>query len=278
MATQTDFSHSVLGRTGIPVSRLGLSASYWPGRRAVHFALDHEVNFFFGYAWDFQSVRVLRDLPSADRAKIVIATGAYNWIWTHSDIRKSLERRLRQFKTDCIDVFLFLGVIKPEQLREIVIADLLKIREEGKVRAIGLSTHVRKFAGRLAREGLLNTLMIRYNAAHRGAETDIFPHLEKHNPGLFAYTATRWGYLLRRPRHWPKSEPVPTAGQCYRFVLSNENVDISLTVPRSLRQVQQNLTCLEQGPMSEDEMAFMRRFGDTVHSKGHYFMQPAERN
>ena len=53
--------------------------------------------------------------------------------------------------------------------------------------------------------------MIRYNAAHRGAEQDIFPHLAAHDPGVVSYTATRWSYLLRRPKGWPKDGRVPTA-------------------------------------------------------------------
>ena len=34
--------------------------------------------------------------------------------------------------------------------------------------------------------------MIRYNAAHPGAERDIFPHLEARRPAVVAYTATSW--------------------------------------------------------------------------------------
>jgi hypothetical protein len=34
---------------------------------------------------------------------------------------------------------------------------------EGKVRAIGISTHDRKFAGKLAAEGALDVFLIRYN-------------------------------------------------------------------------------------------------------------------
>jgi len=35
-----DFTHSVLGHTGLVVHRLGLSASYRPGKKTVHAALD----------------------------------------------------------------------------------------------------------------------------------------------------------------------------------------------------------------------------------------------
>ena len=99
--------------------------------------------------------------------------------------------------------------------------ELQRLKEDGRVRAVGMSCHNRKFAGELAERGALDVFMMRYNAAHRGAEQDIFPHLADFHPGVVSYTATRWSYLLRRPRGWPKDGRIPTAAMCYRFVLSN---------------------------------------------------------
>ena len=76
----------------------------------------------------------------------------------------------------------------PEPLRE----ELQRLKEDDRVRAVAMSCHDRKFAGELAEQGALDVLMIRYNAAHPGAEQDIFPHLELHKPGVVSYTATRW--------------------------------------------------------------------------------------
>jgi aryl-alcohol dehydrogenase-like predicted oxidoreductase len=187
-------------------------------------------------------------------------------------VRRTLERRLRQLGTDYIDVFLFLGVMKPEDLPGSVLDDLRRLREEGVVRAVGLSTHHRKLAGRLAADGAVDVLMVRYNAAHRGAEEDVFPHLDAHRPGVVGYTATRWTGLLRRPRSWPKDGRVPTAGECYRFVLSSPFVDVCLTAPRSIRELEQNLAAVARGPLDEGDMAFMRQFGDAVHRKRRFFL------
>jgi aryl-alcohol dehydrogenase-like predicted oxidoreductase len=167
---------------------------------------------------------------------------------------------------------MFLGVMKPEQLPESVLAEMVRFREEGKVRAIGISTHDRKLAGRLAANGALDLLMIRYNAAHRGAETDIFPHLEAHDPGIVSYTATRWSFLLRRTRGWPRERPIPTAGLAYRFVLSNPHVDVVLTAPTNAAQLRENLAAIEKGPLTAEEMTLMREYGDAVHAQRQWFM------
>jgi aryl-alcohol dehydrogenase-like predicted oxidoreductase len=267
-----DFKHTILGKTGIPVHRLGLSASYLPGKRTIHRAIEAGINYFFAYGFDFQMIRTLRDIFGKDRDKYIIATGPYNLIFAHTNIRKTLEKRLRQFRTDYIDVFLFLGVMKEEQFPQSVHDEMCRLREEGKVRHIGISTHNRRFAGRLAKTDGVDVLMIRYNAAHRGAETEIFPFVGHHDTGIVSYTATRWTALMRRLWAMPKGARVPTAGECYRFVLSNPHAHVCMTAPRNLKQLEENLIAIEQGPLSEEDMQYMRDFGDAVHAKRKWFM------
>lgn len=267
-----NFTQTTLGATGIAVHRLGLSATYRPGKKAIYKALDEGVNYFFGFGIDTQMTSVMRDVLQSNREKYVVATGAYNLMIGYPNLRRTLEKRLRQFRTDYIDVFLFLGVTKEKEFPEKAREELRRFREEGKVRAIGLSTHDRKFAGKLAAEGAADVLMIRYNAAHRGAEQDIFPHLTPHNPGVVGYTATRWTYLLRRPKGWLQEERIPTAGMCYRFVLSHPSVHVCLNAPANLRQLEENLKAVQEGPLGEEEMELMRKFGDAVYRQKKLFM------
>ena len=267
-----DFKTAVLGQTGLTIHRLGLSGTYRPGKKAIYEAIDNGVNFFFCFGIDTQLIRVLKDVMKTNREKFVVATGSYNYIWGRQNTIKALEKRLRQLGTDYIDIFLFLGVMKEKEFSNHIKAELCQIRDQGKARAIGISTHDRKFAGRLMDEGILNAIMMRYNAAHRGAETEIFPYLAKHNPAVISYTATRWSYLTRRPKEWPKDKLIPDAGMCYRFVLSNNNIDVCLNAPRNIRQLRENLKAVELGPLSDEEMRFMREFGDVVHNQKKYFM------
>ncbi len=266
------FLEAVLGRTGIRTHRLGLAASYRPGERVVERALDEGLTYFFCFGLDGQMIRVLRRLPPDRRERVTIATGAYNYVWFRQDLEKTLEKRLRQLRTDYIDVFHFLGVMKPRELTPKVVDQLARLRADRRVKAVSISCHDRKLLGRLAVDGALDCLMLRYNAAHRGAEDDVFPHLAAHDPGVVSYTATRWGFLARRTRRWPKDGIIPTAGQCYRFVLGNPAVDVCLTAPRSERQFAENLSAVRQGPLPEDEVAFMRSYGDAVHRAAGWFM------
>ena len=184
-----EFLGITLGATEIPVHRLGLSATNRPGKLTIHRAIDAGVNYFFAYGFDRQMVTTLRDLFKREREKHVIATGAYNLLVGHQNLRRTLEKRLRQFRTDYIDVFMFLGVMKPKQFAEPLRDEMQRLREEGKVRFIGMSCHDRIFAGKLAEEGALDVFMIRYNAAHRGAEREIFPYVVHHNARIVAHDA-----------------------------------------------------------------------------------------
>src|SRR6185436_10940496 len=136
---------------------------------------------------------------------------------------------------------------------------LVHVPESGKVRSIGVSIHDRPRAGKLAESSPLDLLMIRYNAAHPGAERDIFPHVRADKPSILAYTATSWRRLLKKPKGW--DGPVMTAGDCYRFQLSSAHVDLALTGPASRAELEANLDALAKGPLAADEEKWMRSFG-----------------
>ena len=81
---------------------------------------------------------------------------------------------------------------------------------------------------------------------------------------MVSFTATSWAQLLSRKR-LPAGERVPTAADCYRFVLANSAVDVCMTGPKDDQQATAALDALRLGPMSDDEMAWMRRVGKAVH-------------
>ena len=118
--------------------------------------------------------------------------------------------------------------------------------------------------GHLVKEvDAMGGLMVRYNAAHPGAERDVFPALAEPRPGMMAYTATSWAHLLE-PARLPDGVAVPTATDCYRFCLSAPSIDLVFAGPRDERELQAGLRALESGPMDDEELAWMRRAGEAV--------------
>jgi aryl-alcohol dehydrogenase-like predicted oxidoreductase len=258
-----DFTHRPFPHLGRSVHRLGLALNYGLDERGFDRAVERGINYFFYTQRKTKHlVPSLKRILKADREKHIVATGPSMVIFG-GGVRKAAEDRLRELGTDYLDVFQLFWVGVTSALTDGTMDALVKLKEEGKVRAIGISTHDRKRAGALAESSPLDLFMIRYNAEHPGAERDIFPHLAARQPAVIAYTATSWRKLLKRPRNWEGD--VMTAGDCYRFCLSNPNVDVTLSGPSTVAQLDANLDAIERGPLSESELTWMREFGSRVH-------------
>jgi aryl-alcohol dehydrogenase-like predicted oxidoreductase len=141
-----------------------------------------------------------------------------------------------------------------------------RLRERGLIRNIAISTHHRPLVSSLSVDSDIGIVHVRYNAVHPGAEREVFPLLagNGNRPGVVAFTATSWRQLLD-PKRVPPGERVPTATDCYRFVLSNPAVDVCMTGPANEAHADEALRAAELGPMSADELAWMRRVGGFIH-------------
>jgi aryl-alcohol dehydrogenase-like predicted oxidoreductase len=251
--------------------RLGLATNYGVDGQDLEWALEQGVNYVF---WTpgrgaRKVTESLKAIIRRDRKSFVLATGPTTG-YLGGSIRRGCERLLKKLDTDYLDVFQLFWLGRGSAWTPSTMKALVSLRESGLVRAIGVSIHNRKRAGKLAEDSPLDMLMIRYNAAHPGAEHDIFPHLAKRGPAIIAYTATRWGGLLKRPKGW--NGPVMTASDCYRFCLSNPHVDLVLTGPKNRQQLEENLHSLRaKGPLSEEERRWITDFGQVVHKASSRF-------
>lgn len=256
-----DFTHRELRGIGKRVYRLGLAANYGIDEAGVRSAIDRGINYMYLTPRGSMAAP-LRDAFARARDKLVVATGPLVG-WFGGSVRRSAERNLKKLGTDYLDIFQLPWLGVGSRWSESTLRELEHLKSSGKVRALGVSIHDRERAGQLAADSPLDMLMIRYNAAHPGAERDIFPHLAKRQPAIIAYTATSWRKLLKRPSGW--SGQVMTAGDCYRFCLSNEHVDVTLTGPATTAQLDENIAAIAKGPLSTEEAAWMREFGKVVH-------------
>ena len=248
---------------GKRVHRLGLAFNQGIDGDGVQKALDRGVNYLF---WTKlrrgEQHEVIKQALRQEREAYVLAAGAPFAYWGGS-VRSGAEKMLRLFDIDYIDIYQLFWLGKMSRFSSRVQRELRRLREEGLVRAVGVSIHDRPRAARLAEGSMLDMLMLRYSAAHPGAESDVFPVYAKRRPLTVAYTATSWRRLLRRPKGW--QGPVMTAGDCYRFCLSSPHVDVVLCGADSTEHLSENLDALQKGPLTAEEDEWMRRFGRAVH-------------
>lgn len=255
------FLYRELSGLGRRVFRLGLSGSFDLDEDGCREALERIQYVFWSPRMRGLTVALRRALAH-DRERYVVSAGPLLG-YTPGSLRRAALAALRSLGIEYLDVFQLYWLGKMSFFTGAVQEELVKLREEGKVRLLGASIHDRPRAGKLVEESILDLLMIRYNAAHTGAEQDIFPHLTHRRPAMIAYTATAWRRLLRAPGGWKGR--VPTAGDCYRFCLTSPHIDVTLTGPRTVAEMRENLEAIEKGPLSPEEMRFMREFGRVVH-------------
>ena len=262
-AATTPFEQRPLGRTGLMVGPLGLSATYRVPAAAVERAVDAGMNYlYWGTVRRRAFAEAIRHLaPRRERFVLVLQSySPFGWGITYA-----VERGLSRLRLDHADILLLGYWNRPVPGR--IIEACARLKERGLIRFVGVSTHKRSVVPDLARGGAFDLFHVRYNAVHRGAEAEVFPHLPaRPRPAVAAFTATSWTQLLQ-PKLVPAGERVPTAGDCYRFVLSHPDVDLCVTGPGSMEHVEQALAAMARGPMTEEELAWMRRVGDAIHRR-----------
>jgi aryl-alcohol dehydrogenase-like predicted oxidoreductase len=259
-----DFNSKViLGKTGLHVGRLGISSSYGAPAEAFEEAFERGCNYFtlgtFLKGPSPEMKTAIRNIVyKGQRDKLVLAIYTY----THSRFLTDLSvpGSLKQLGVDHADI-LILGFYSFRPARHII-EGAIRLKEKGIIRHIGLSGHNRKLFPELIKDGKIDVFHVRYNAVNRGAETEVFPFLDKNKgQGIVSFTATRWGQLLDQKK-MPPGVMAPSAVDCYRFVLSNPAVDVCMLGARNTEMMRENLATLDQGPMNDEELSEMRNIGD----------------
>jgi aryl-alcohol dehydrogenase-like predicted oxidoreductase len=251
-----------LGRTGLKVGRIGMAASYGVPAKAVEQSFERGVNYLYWGSFRRGAFgQALRNLkPRRDRMVLVLQS--YSRV--SALMRPSVEIALRRLGFEYADVLL-LGLWSDKPPERILDASR-RLRERGLIRHIAISTHHRPLVADLSADPDVGIVHVRYNAVHPGAEREVFPLLagKDNRPGVVAFTATSWRQLLN-PKRVPPGEQVPTATDCYRFVLSNQAVDVCMTGPANEAQAAEAFRAIELGPMSLEELAWMRRVGEFIY-------------
>jgi aryl-alcohol dehydrogenase-like predicted oxidoreductase len=143
------------GKTGLRVSRLafGTGTHGWAGRSdqtdlgvdglasLLRLAYDHGVNFWDAadaYGSHPHLARALQEIP---RHEVVIATKTTSR--SAEQVTRDIERFLRELGTDVLDIVLLHFVTQPDWPQRCTGAmeALSRAKEQGKVRAVGVSCH-----------------------------------------------------------------------------------------------------------------------------------------
>jgi predicted aldo/keto reductase-like oxidoreductase len=251
------------------VCRLGLATRGETQLTAddVLYALEHGVNFLNWCGVPDGLRDAIANLGSRRHDVIVCAQFEARSAREAAD---ELRHLLHELHTDYLDILTFYYVEELAEWQQLIGAGgalefCRQAQRDGQIRLLGLTSHQRQLAAQAARSGLIDLLMIRYNASHRGAENEIFPVTDSRGMPVVVYTCLRWGALLRKTPDDPPGFVVPRAPVWYRFVLQNPSVSVALMAPDNRAELEENLILLQDpAPLSAAEYDLLAAHGQRV--------------
>lgn len=228
--------YTVLGITGLRVSRLGLGGAGLAGafapasadeaRRTIDAALDAGVKFidtapFYGNG---ESERRIGDAlaDGGKRASVVVASKAVipGTTYTYDSVIASVEASLARLRTDWIDL---LQIHEADmQPYDLLFAETLpalrKLKEQGKIRHIGVTGRNTARLARLVRSGAFDTVQAytRFMLIDHTACDELLPLAAQMGLGFINGSALGMGLLAGKPAVFLERELVEEANSRLR--------------------------------------------------------------
>ncbi len=205
--------YTSLGRTGLRVSVMGLGCgghsrlgqSYGnteqQSAEVVRRALDLGVNFF-DTAEAYGTEEILgKGLQGSRRDQVVISTKRSMWGddgLKAEAIAPALEESLRRLGTDYVDVYHLHGLSAQhyDQAADELVPELMRLRDQGKLRFIGLteafaSDPGHEMFGRALRDDCWDVIMVGFNILNQSARERVLAATQEKNIGVLIMFAVR---------------------------------------------------------------------------------------
>ena len=251
---------TILGRTGLTVTRLGVGGAYCESADGYRKAIDCGVNYIdTARAYrDGEDEKVIGTAIKGQRDKLIIATKTHER--DAKNARRELETSLRTLGADYIDIYQ-LHYLNTQQEREQALAPngafemAQKARDEGLIRFIGVTGHDWVQIQHAVATGFFDTVLCWYNCAMKTPEDTVFPAADEHNTGVVIMNASRNDRLFG-------DADAPAPEQFYRYVLSHKSVGLTIFGLRDVERFHRVAKALsEQETLTPAERAALEKYG-----------------
>jgi myo-inositol catabolism protein IolS len=163
----------------------------------VHAALDAGITFFDTAEGYGRSESVLGQGLKGRRDEAIIATKVGGGHLSSDDLSKACEKSLKNLQTDHIDLYQIHWPNHKVPIAE-TMSTLERLREQGKIRAIGVCNFAPKDLDDLLSVGTIVTNQLPYSLLWRVIEREIQPACLANDIGLICYSPLMQGLLTGR--------------------------------------------------------------------------------
>ncbi|MER3443853.1 MAG: aldo/keto reductase [Meiothermus sp.] len=302
-----------LGQTGIEVSEIGFGAwaiggDAWgevddaTSLRALERALELGVNFIdtadvYG---DGRSERLVGQAIRGKRGRVILASKG-GLMGHHRDpkrepvydtpekVIRAFEASLQRLGTDYLDVYFDHIWWDKHAETEAFLAAFNRLKAEGRVRAVGVSTDSLEHVQHFNQHGGLDVVQLDYSLLNCRSEADLLPYCEQHGIGVVVRGPLRMGLLsgkfsaqTRFPegdirKDWPREAwfqeslakverqrkwvgPGQNLSQlALRYVLAHPAVSAAIPGAKTPEQVEQNVGASVRPPLDEELLESLRQ-------------------
>jgi len=261
-----DLPLTVLGRTGLTVTRLGIGGAYCDSVDGYLAALDCGVNYVDtarSYR-DGEDEKVIGQAIKGRRDDLILTSKTLKR--DADGARSELETSLRLLGTEYIDIYQIHHLnTQPEREQALgpggAMEAVQKARDEGLIRFIGVTGHDWVQVQKAVATGLFDTVLCWYNCAMKEPERTIFPEARAQNTGVIIMNASRNDKLF--------GADAPPQEQFYRYVLSHEAVNVTIRGLRDADRFCQIADALsERDTLTSQEKVDMETYGSQMRDSG----------
>ncbi len=160
---------------------------------------------------DGHSEQIVSQALSDVREQVVYATKVFANHLKHDQVIEACDRSLKNLKTDYIDLYQIhwpSGSFKNEIVPiEETMSALNELKQQGKIRAIGVSNFSKAQLEEAAQYGRIDSAQPPYSLFWRQVESDVMPYCIENNISIIAYSSLAQGLLTGRFEPGHKFDP-----------------------------------------------------------------------
>jgi predicted aldo/keto reductase-like oxidoreductase len=210
----TGLNISELGFGGIPIIRLDMDTAI----RVLRCAYEKGITFFDTANAYRDSEEKIGNAFDGRREKIVIATKTLQRNAINAN--KHIENSLRMLKTDYIDLYQLHQIAQENDWQAVTAPDgaleaVVRAKQEGKIRFIGVTSHNLAMAIKLVKTGLFSTIQLPFNFIEDAAKNELLPAATELGMGIIAMKPFAGGVIdnaemaIKYLRQYSEVVPIP---------------------------------------------------------------------